>query len=113
MQAARRLYDGGRAEAEDLAVLGIPERARKSFGEAAVEFEVWPENWPALELFAAVSTQWRVGMAGATGLDYAGVLAAMEFYGVKPEERRARFEDLRIMERAALEAMAEKAARKG
>lgn len=107
MEAARRMYDGGRSEADDFAALGIPARARGSFGGDAAEFGVWPENWPAVELFAAVSTQWRVGMAGATGLDYAAVRAAMEMQGVPPADWPARFGEVRIMERAALEVMRE------
>ena len=37
---------------------------------------VWPENWLAVEVFASLLTQWRVGMAGMVGLDY-GVLPTM------------------------------------
>lgn len=31
---------------------------------------LWPENWPVWRLWRDLETQWRAGMAGATGLDY-------------------------------------------
>lgn len=36
-------------------------------------FAVWPENLAAARLFMSMQTQWRMGPAGAIGLDY-GVL---------------------------------------
>lgn len=76
--------------------------------------EVYPENWPAVELFAAMGTQWRTGMAGATGLDYAALPAVMDMLGVDVDERRSRFSELRVMERAALTEMNEqREARRG
>jgi len=71
--------------------------------------ELWPENLAAVDLFMEVSTQWRVGMSGPTGLDYAGVLAVMEINGIAPEDRRERLQELRVMERAALDVMSEQA----
>jgi hypothetical protein len=71
---------------------------------AADEFEVWPENWPSVALFTDCLTQWRIGMAGPTGLDYAGVNAVMEMRGIKSRKRRASlFDDVRVMEIAALD----------
>ncbi len=66
---------------------------------------MWPENWPAVELFLACATQWRVdGMSGAVlGLDYQGVEALMRIRRVR--DRAALFDDLQIMERAALRAL--------
>jgi len=32
--------------------------------------EVWPDNWQAVMLYVAMSTQWRTGPGGAVGLDY-------------------------------------------
>lgn len=66
---------------------------------------MWPENWPAVELFLGCATQWRVdGMSGAVlGLDYQGVEALMRIRRVR--DRAALFDDLQIMERAALRAL--------
>ncbi|OFL27849.1 DUF1799 domain-containing protein [Neisseria sp. HMSC075C12] len=47
------------------------------------EVEVWPNNWEAVQLFLAVSGQWRVSMAGAYALDYNAVDVAMDMMGVK------------------------------
>lgn len=58
-------------------------------------------------LFMAVATQWRVGMGGATGLDYSAVAAVMDIQGVKQKKRAKMFEHIRIMEAAVLEIWAE------
>lgn len=60
---------------------------------------VWPENWPVLELFLCVCSQWRSGpMGGALGLDYAAVdvVIRRRALEVTPEQ----FQGLQIMERA-------------
>jgi hypothetical protein len=57
------------------------------------EVEVWEENWRAVDLYRRVSTQWRVGAAGAVGLDYGVVhreLARMQVAGNEFEEEMAR-----------------------
>lgn len=69
------------------------------------EVEVWPENWPAVELFSSVSTQWRVGAAGAIGLDYAIVYREIERRGLDHEETMWR---IGVIEVEALERMHEK-----
>ena len=63
------------------------------------DFEVWPENMQVVELFLRCQTQWRTSVAGITGLDYSGVAIVINMYGYKPEI----FEDLQIMEIAAIE----------
>lgn len=63
---------------------------------------MWPENWPAFELFADMRTQWRVGMAGPTGLDYLALFALMDFREVPRDERRQMLDDIQTMEAAAL-----------
>jgi hypothetical protein len=102
------MYDGAGGSSDDLSLLGIPVAAAASFAPQ-VEVELWPEHGPALELFAALATQWRVGMSGATGLDYSAIAAVMDVHGIAPEDRRERFDELRIMEREALDVMVEKA----
>lgn len=56
-----------------------------------------------------MQTQWRVGMSGATGLDYAGVAAYLAAVDDDPGSRREAFECLRAAERAVLAVWAEKA----
>ena len=63
---------------------------------------VWPDNVPTLNVFVVMSTQWRVGYNGATGLDYAALPVVEDRVGI-----RADFDGLRAMEEAALAQMAE------
>lgn len=38
------------------------------------EFHLWPDNVEAWLLFVSLRSQWRIGVGGSTGLDYAAVL---------------------------------------
>lgn len=71
------------------------------------EYEVWPDNWPAFLLFEAMSTQWRVGMGGAVGLDYNAIKPVAGLIGLKRTELTQAFPDLRMMEAEALLVMGE------
>lgn len=86
----------------------LPDEMLGRTGSGAVvddePFCLWTENVPAWNAWLAVQTQWRVGMAGATGLDYQGVRAALDEMGLDPEQRRSIFCSLQACERAALEA---------
>ncbi|MBF0093992.1 MAG: DUF1799 domain-containing protein [Alphaproteobacteria bacterium] len=70
---------------------------------------VLPWCWPAVEVFLAMSTQWRrAGMDGVTvGLDYAALPATLWAMGRRllPSARSSLFADLQIMEYAALEGL--------
>lgn len=63
---------------------------------------VWPENHQVTKVFLAMKTQWRVGMAGYTGLDYSALPEVWRRLKVSPADRDAVFEDLRLIEQAAL-----------
>mgnify|MGYP003127766226 FL=1 len=63
-------------------------------------FEVWEENWPAVEMFLRCQTQWRTTMSGVCGLDYAAVQWLFTLYKVK--DPPAVLEDLQIMESTAV-----------
>lgn len=56
-------------------------------------------------MFIACATQWRVGMSGPTGLDYSAVQSVFRIMGVLRSDWPQVFDDLRIMEDAALEVM--------
>lgn len=43
-------------------------------------FEVWPANWPAMDLFIRCQTQWRISVNGRAGLDYGAVIAMASLY---------------------------------
>lgn len=68
------------------------------FSDEDTTFGVWPCNWQAVQLFIGVSTQWRVGMSGATGLDYSAVAAVMACSNIKRKKRKSLLEKIRLME---------------
>ncbi len=72
------------------------------------EVEVWPENWPSVQFFIRISTQWRHGFSGPTGLDYAATLATLRELHDDQDERRRIFDDVQVMERVALVTLAER-----
>lgn len=71
--------------------------------EAAVL--IWPENWPAFEVFSALRTQWRIAHCGRTGLDYGAIPITLRLCNVPRSDWPEVFAALRIMESAALEEM--------
>lgn len=70
------------------------------------DVEVVPDVWESYLVFSAMSTQWRIGMNGATGLDYSVIPNVLELLNIK--NKAAVFDDLRIMEIKALELMNKK-----
>ena len=74
----------------------------------AEEAEVWPENWRVVSLFAMLRTQWAVGMGGPTGLRYEAVYPLLDRQYSDPDGWDQAFDDVRVMEAAALRAMREK-----
>lgn len=80
---------------------------RAGIAQSAV-VEVWPENWQALEIFSALQTQWRISMAGPTGLDYAVLPAVMELQHIAAPDRPGLFASLQVMESEALKVFAER-----
>lgn len=72
------------------------------------QVSVWPDNYQAVSTFIELQTQWRVGgMGSATGLDYVAALAVIRELDLEKDEARELFQDIRVMEAAALEQMAE------
>lgn len=70
---------------------------------------LWPSCVWMWELWMGLQTQWRVGMAGSTGLDYAACLAVID--RVVPKRQRSEaFEAVRACERVTLKAWADKRA---
>lgn len=73
--------------------------------DVATSVELWLCNVKPFNLFQSLGTQWRIGMSGPTGLDYAAILVALRLQGVCRTEWPSLFEDIRVMEAAALVAM--------
>ncbi|KAF1043063.1 MAG: hypothetical protein GAK35_02383 [Herbaspirillum frisingense] len=74
---------------------------------AALGCDVYPENMPAVQVFEAMDTQWRTGMGGVYGLDYAALPAVLRMLGIGRNRWKEIFSDLRVMEAAALEVLQE------
>jgi hypothetical protein len=74
--------------------------------EVSDDFPVFPDNVDALCIFVALGTQWRVvgGMHGLiyTGLDYSVLPEIWERFAIRKKDRTKVFEQLRIMELAAI-----------
>lgn len=67
--------------------------------------EVFPDNWQTLEVYMAMTTQWRMGASGPIGLDYGCLLGkhgVMAMLGVRRGDRPEVFSGIQIMESAAL-----------
>lgn len=54
-----------------------------------------------------MSTQWRTGACGATGMDYSVLFGVIRMCGVPINRRQTIFSDFRRMEAEALQVMAE------
>lgn len=76
--------------------------------QAATEVELWPENEQVIMLFSSLSTQWRVGMNGPTGLDYGVLYHKMNRMNLTPIEYEMLEADIRVVEREALAVMNKK-----
>jgi hypothetical protein len=70
---------------------------------------VWEEHWPALELFLAMRTQWRVvaGMGGAQhqGIDYTALYGHPKFARLGFDEQDALLAQVQHIEAGALAAL--------
>ena len=71
--------------------------------EDTSDFAIWPENWIPFLVFSEVSTQWRVGTGGATGLDYVAVKWVIDLMKIKKKYEVLRA--IRTMESSALKTM--------
>jgi len=56
-------------------------------------------------LFTQVATQWRIGPGGAIGLDYNVLFRLLDARGLSKDEWNQLFDEIRVMESSALEAM--------
>lgn len=70
------------------------------------EVEVWAELWPAVRIFLDVRDQWRTGPGGPIALDHAA-LPPCARPGYMGRGGRRTFEQLQVMQSAALDWFAE------
>jgi len=83
--------------ADDAAAFGLELPA----AEGDEDCLVWPEAWPAVDLFLKVQTQWRGGASGIIGLDYTAVRWLMDLYAM--DDQRTMLEDLQVIEARVIE----------
>jgi hypothetical protein len=104
--AAEYWFSGGVKDEtpDDAAALGVifPDEAVQSG-----DFEVWPENWPAVEMWLRIQTQWRTSVSGIVGLDYSVLPWLFTMYEVSTP--RDLLEDLQTMEASVLVLMSKEA----
>jgi len=67
--------------------------------------DVWPDNVRAVNVFIALSTQWRVGFGGAYGLDFNVLYRKMDRLALSPDDCEDLEAEIRVLEDAALETM--------
>lgn len=99
---ARALYTPA-PSAEECAAFGLT--VEEASGPPV---DVWPDNVAAANAFIAMSTQWRIGMSGATGLDYATVPTVLRLNGIPRPDWPDTFGAIRVLEDEALKTMREK-----
>ena len=100
--AARRLvggHDDGNEVTAALAAMGLTPDTR--LGDA--DIDLYADTAASVEVFTSLTTQWNIGMSGATGLRYEAVPLVLRMVGVPRGDWPQVFADLRIMEQAALE----------
>lgn len=69
--------------------------------------DIWPDNLTAANVFISITTQWRTGFGGATGLDYNVLPPVFRLLGVPRAQWADTFECVRVMEAEAMRVMAE------
>ena len=64
-----------------------------------------PDNDRAVQAFAVLARQWRMGPSGPVGLDYSTVPFVLEMAGVSRDDWQSFFADIRVMEDEALKVL--------
>lgn len=67
--------------------------------------EIWPENWPAWQLFCDISGQWRYSFGGKEALDYTPLFVLMNRMNLNDDEWDCMFHDIKAIEYAAIAQM--------
>lgn len=66
---------------------------------------IWPEHWQSFQIFCSLRTQWITGFNGRTGINYCSIPVVFDLYNIEQQKRLAIFEDIMVMENAALGVM--------
>lgn len=70
--------------------------------EPEPSFIVLHDNWDAWLFYVSISTQWRIGMQGATGLDYTAVIAVIKLNITKRKHQQRMLENMQLIERGII-----------
>lgn len=70
--------------------------------------ELWPENWPPIQLFNRLSSQWRIGAGGPIGLDYNVLFHELDRMKLGEDAYDDLFAAVRVIESAALDQLHQK-----
>lgn len=81
-------------------MFGAPQDIVDQVDQHDDDFEVWEDNFETLNIFLRLQSQWVVSMSGVVGLNYQSVRYLFKIYGIENEKQT--FEDLQLMEFAAL-----------
>lgn len=108
LTAAARWILGARPDVDalkqDLAAFGL---ALQADTLPPSYLDVWPENWPAVQVFEAMQTQWRFNpMGGISGLEYASLPVVIRLLGFNARSYHEIFPAIRIMEMEAMNLIA-------
>lgn len=78
----------------DLEFWGAPDDYRPNKNP---DYEIYPENWDAVQLFVRLQTQWKISPMGQrVGLEYTSIRIVARFLGIKPTPEL--FADIQLME---------------
>ncbi len=72
---------------------------------APAAVELWPDNVAAVMVLTRMVSQWRAGAGGLIGMDYTALPVVFRLTGVPRADWPDLFEDIRVLENAALKEM--------
>lgn len=97
---------------DSLIELGAPQDviAAAKRGVVSDDYEIWPENLDALNVFLDLGSSWDwVALPGGgalrVGIRATEIVATLRIFGFRRARRAKLFRDIRAMERAALDVM--------
>lgn len=95
-----------------LANIGLLHGADDAEPSAQIEY-LWPCNQAHWRMWQELRTQWRVGMSGSTGLDYASAIAHLRTaHSLRGKQLQKAWACMRACEDGTLQAWAEAAEQK-
>lgn len=92
---------------DDLRAMGVNSAAIEAYRSERDDFEVWPENWPAVQVFVKSSTQWYSDFGQKTGLNLPGVESVARALSIPFDADL--LDALQVMEAATLKELARRA----